>query len=63
MVTERPAVDFTGLVARARERLAEIVASQRQHAALTVTASVADGMVQVSVNALGVVIEARIDHD
>jgi DNA-binding protein YbaB len=63
MVNERPAVDFTELVAQAQEQLANIAATQRQQAALTATASVADGMVQVSVNARGVVIEARIDHD
>ena len=63
MVNERPAVDFTELVAQAQEQLANIAAIQRQQAALTATASVADGMVQVSVNARGAVIETRIDHD
>jgi len=45
------------------EQLANIAAIRRQQAALTATASVAAGMVQVSVNARGVVIETRIDHD
>ena len=54
MVNERPTVDFTELVAQAQEQLANIAAIQRQQAALTATASVADGMVQVSVNARGV---------
>lgn len=63
MVNERPTVDFTELVAQAQEQLANIAAIQRQQAALTATASVADGMVQVSVNARGVVTETRIDHD
>jgi DNA-binding protein YbaB len=63
MMNEQPAVDFTELVAQAQEQLANIAAIQRQQAALTATASAADGMVQVSVNARGVVIETRIDHD
>jgi DNA-binding protein YbaB len=63
MVNHRPAVDFTELEAQAQEQLANIAAIQRQQAALTATASVADGMVQVSVNARGAVIETRIDHD
>jgi len=63
MVNERPAADFTDLVAQAQEHLANIAAIQRQQAALTATASVAAGMVQVSVNARGVVTETRIDHD
>jgi DNA-binding protein YbaB len=63
MVNERPAVDFTELVAQPQEQLANFAAIQRQQSALTATASVAAGMVQVSVNARGVVIETRIDHD
>jgi DNA-binding protein YbaB len=63
MVNERPTVDFTELVAQAQEQLTNIAAIQQQQAALTATASVADGMVQVSVNARGVVIETRVDHD
>lgn len=50
-------------MAHAQERLANFAAIQRQQAALTATASAAVGMVQVSVNARGVVIETRIDHD
>ncbi|MBA0047870.1 YbaB/EbfC family nucleoid-associated protein [Mycobacteroides sp. LB1] len=63
MVNERPGVDFTEIMAVAQEQLADIAVVQRQQAALTATAAVADGMVQVSVNARGVVVETKIDPE
>ena len=63
MVNAPPEFDFTELVAQAHEQLADIAAVQRRQAALSATATVADGMVQVSVNARGIVIDTRIDHD
>lgn len=62
-MNERPVVDFTELMAQAQEQLADIAAVQQRQAALTATASAADEMVQVSVNARGVVIETKIDPD
>lgn len=56
-------IDFTEILAQAEEQMAEIAAIQKKQAALVTTASAADGLVTVSVNAQGVVIETKIDRD
>jgi len=64
-MTETPfgSFDFVDIIARAQEQMSEIAKLQNQQVALVASATVADGMVTVSVNAQGVVIETKIDRD
>ncbi|MDL9937739.1 YbaB/EbfC family nucleoid-associated protein [Gordonia sp. ABSL1-1] len=55
--------DFHELVANAQEQVGRLMDAQRQRAALVASASVADRMVTVHVNAQGVVIKTEIDED
>jgi DNA-binding protein YbaB len=64
-MTETPfgSFDFVDIIARAQEQMSEIAELQKQQVALVASATVADGLVTVSVNAQGVVIETKIDRD
>ncbi|OHT77310.1 hypothetical protein BKG69_23260 [Mycobacteroides chelonae] len=55
--------DFVDIIARAQEQISEITELQKKQVALVASATVADGLVTVSVNAQGVVIETKIDRD
>lgn len=55
--------DFIDILAQAQEQLADIARIQKEQAALIATATTANGLVTVSVNAQGVVIETKIDGD
>ncbi|WP_157896303.1 YbaB/EbfC family nucleoid-associated protein [Mycobacteroides chelonae] len=63
MSDELSKIDFTEILAQAQEQIAEITAIQKKQAALVTTSTAAEGMVSVSVNARGVIIETKIDRD
>lgn len=52
---------LTEVLALAQEQMADIAAVQRKQAAITATGVVADGLVQVTVNAAGHVVDTVID--
>jgi DNA-binding protein YbaB len=64
-MTETPfgSFDFVDIIARAQEQMSEIAELQKKQVALVASATVADGLVTVSVNSQGVVIETKIDRD
>ncbi len=54
--------EMTEVLALVQEQMADIAAVQKKQAEVTATAAVADGMVEVTVNARGQLIETVIDE-
>lgn len=54
--------EMTEVLALVQEQMADIAAMQKKQAAVTATAAVADGMVEVTVNAQGHLVKTVIDE-